>query len=150
MSGASETESTGWTVAVASSDGVTIDSHLGQTNDVWVYALERNGTHRQLERRSGKKGQRIDPHAPASFAALLAGVDIVLAAQVGPGAVKALAEHGLRAFSAPGRIARALEGLARRGWILGTGARPEDFAGADAGAGGGGCGSGAGGCSGCS
>jgi nitrogen fixation protein NifB len=149
MSGANDTEASGWTVAVASSDGVTIDSHLGQTSDVWIFALERDGTHRQVERRASQRGQRIDPHAPASFEALLAGVDIVLAAQVGPGAVKALAERGIRAFSAPGRIGRALEGLARRGWILGTGARPQDFAGgADAGAGGGGCGSG--GCSGCS
>jgi nitrogen fixation protein NifB len=143
MSEAIDTDTSGWTVAVASSDGVTIDSHLGQTNEVWLFALERDGTHRQLERRKIQEGERIDPHAPASFEVLLAGVDIVLAAQVGPGAVKALAEHGIRAFSAPGRIGRALEGLARRGWILGTGARPQDVGG-----GVGGCGSG--GCSGCS
>lgn len=103
-------------VAVASSDGRNIDRHLGQSDEFLIYEVARSGAHRLVERRH--TGGRADPHAPDGLAAVLQGVEIVLARRAGPGAMRALNASGVHVFAVGGDVDNALEAIARRGWLL--------------------------------
>lgn len=105
-------------VAVASSDGQSIDLHLGQSREFLVYELELGGAARLVERRRTEKGCRLDPHSEKSTAALLEGVDVVLASQAGPGAIRDLLARGVQVFAVTGPISRALERFAARGRLV--------------------------------
>ena len=121
-------------VAVATSDGVQIDQHLGHATGFWIYDVEPTGAVEFVERRTSAGLARVDPHDWASVGALLEGVDLVLAAQAGPGASRLLAEHGVLALAITGPVERALVACGRRGWLLERGparqaARPDECCG---------------------
>ncbi|HMA91566.1 MAG TPA: NifB/NifX family molybdenum-iron cluster-binding protein [Polyangiaceae bacterium] len=106
-------------VAVATSDGIVIDQHLGQASSVWVYDVARDGTSQFIENRSISAGDQLDPHRWECASKLFSGVDAVLAAKAGPGATAMLREHGILALAVTGPVERALAAFGRRGWILG-------------------------------
>lgn len=106
-------------VAVATSDGVAIDQHLGQANNVWLFDVARDGTSELIGKRSIPSGEALNPHDWASASQLFEGVDAVLAAKAGPGASALLGEHGVLVLAVTGPVDRALTAFGRRGWILG-------------------------------
>lgn len=105
-----------WLVAVASSDGETINRHFGQASEFLVYRLLANGESQLEDRRLAPEG--LDPHEPESFRDLFHGVDVVLVNRAGPGAIQACDKQGVRCYSVEGPIRRALERFASRGAIL--------------------------------
>jgi nitrogen fixation protein NifB len=109
-------------IAVASSDGVTINEHFGQSGQFWVYEVEDDGTHRQVEiREIARDGGDCSPAALAHDGIIdhLAGIDVVLAAQIGPGAVYSLRIKGIKAFAIKGPIEKALSSYGKRHKLLG-------------------------------
>ena len=106
-------------IAVASSDGRTIDQHLGQATTVWVYDVDRSGHSEFVERRTLKPGTELDAHRWESVERLFGGVEVVLAAQAGPGATDLLRTHEILALAVTGPVDRAVSAFGRRGWMLG-------------------------------
>ena len=106
-----------WTIAVATSDGIHIDSHLGQTKRFAIFAVSEQGGIAQIGDRFPTDGA-FDPHQTESFSSLFFGVDVVLAAQAGAQAIRALASVGIRAFAISGPIERALKRFAQRGKLV--------------------------------
>jgi predicted Fe-Mo cluster-binding NifX family protein len=107
-----------WRVAVASTNGTDIDTHLGRARTVSVYEVHASGVHHLLERRTVPPQERLEFHAPETLSPFFDGLDIVLASHAGPTAVRALAQRGVKLFTIGGPIDRALTALARRGAIL--------------------------------
>ncbi|WP_243375232.1 NifB/NifX family molybdenum-iron cluster-binding protein [Geotalea sp. SG265] len=99
-------------VAVASSDGQTINEHFGQASRFIIYEVEDDGSHRQVETRQVTPG--CSAHAPGGAADQLGDVQAVFAAQVGPGSSAALQEKGIKAFNLNGSIAKALTAYGKR------------------------------------
>lgn len=93
-------------LAFATSNGAEVDEHFGGTRrfevyDAWPGGSARVGA-RSTEAYRGNGGHSLLPAA-------LDDVDAVFVAQVGQGAVRALANEGKRVFVAPGRIDQILE-----------------------------------------
>lgn len=115
------------TVAVASSDGVTINEHFGRSRQFLIYRVADDGTYQQQEKREivpscscGSPGKIHDDadHGHEATVAQLAGVDAVLALQIGPGAVESLQARGIKAFGVKGSIDRALTSYGKRHKLL--------------------------------
>ena len=138
-------------IAVATSDGVTIDVHFSQAKSFHIYDVEDDGSYRLLEQR-----QLADPAPdaplplPAADAIIeqLSDVDVVLSERIGPGPTRTLEGRGIRAFALSGPVEKALTAYGKRYKLFSrripgeTG--PEDFA--IRGCGGGGCGKHGGSC----
>jgi predicted Fe-Mo cluster-binding NifX family protein len=105
-------------VAVATSDGVQIDQHLGQATGFLIYDVEPTGKFDFVERRASSGPVKVDPHVWSSVSAILEDVDLVLAARAGRGASQVLAEHGILAVAVTGPVEQALIACGRRGWLL--------------------------------
>jgi len=106
-------------IAVASSDGITINEHFAQARQFLIFEVDDDGTHRQVEtRKIIDEGEAAFPSREEAIARL-AGVDAVLASQIGPGAVESLQARGIRAFGVKGDIDRALASYGKRHKLLG-------------------------------
>ena len=106
-------------VAVASTDGITINEHFGRSKEFWVYEVNETGAYQFLERR--QTPQIADPshtHAASKAAELLADVEAVLVAQIGPRAEIELLRKGVFALCVTGPIDKALQAYGRRGKLL--------------------------------
>ena len=101
-------------IAVASSDGVTIDEHFGQATGFRIYEVRDDGGYRLLETRADQTHGEGGARTPAAIALLLADVDVVLASQLGPHAVDALKSKGIKGFAVKSNIDRALTSYAKR------------------------------------
>ncbi|KAB0668727.1 dinitrogenase iron-molybdenum cofactor biosynthesis protein [Oryzomonas sagensis] len=100
-------------IAVASSDGTTINEHFGRARAFRIYRLHDEG-HEFLELRKNTPacgGQQHDDDVLDRAAQLIADCRGVVAAQVGPGAIDALIGHRILAFTMGGLIDEALETL---------------------------------------
>lgn len=109
------------TIAVASSDGVTINEHFGQARRFLVYRVEDDGSYCRLDDREilpfvgcGAEAG----HSHDGTVAQLGGVDAVLALQIGPGAVETLQVRGIKGFGVKGSIDRALVSYGKRHKLL--------------------------------
>ena len=107
-------------IAVASSDGVTINEHFGQARKFLVYQVAEDGTYQQQEQREilPYVGCGSSPHSHEATVAQLAGVDVVLALQIGPGAAESLQAKGITAFGVKGVIDRILTSYGKRHKLL--------------------------------
>ncbi len=105
-------------VPVASSDGKTIDQHLGQATTVWVYDVDRAGNSEFIETRTLDHSAKLEAHHWESVERLFGGVDVALAVQAGPGATDLLRTHEILALAVSGPVERAVSAFGRRGWML--------------------------------
>jgi len=108
-------------VAVASSDGITIDVHFGQARHFSLYEVQDDGTFIQVGEReipgasSADTGEHHDTDATARA---LADLDAVLAHRIGQGGVATLKGHGVKGFAIGGPIEKALSAYGKRHKLL--------------------------------
>jgi predicted Fe-Mo cluster-binding NifX family protein len=98
-------------IAVASSDGVTINEHFGRAASFLVYQLHDQGW-KLLESREispACSGGEHSDDALERAARAIADCRGVVAARIGPGAIDALITHRILAFNMEGSIDAALE-----------------------------------------
>jgi predicted Fe-Mo cluster-binding NifX family protein len=107
------------TFAIASTDGERIDAHFARAEQFYIYTVDEDGVITQTERRdTASLGGLAGHDGVDARAELLAGADYVLCAKIGPPAVRALSERGVRAYALPGDINRALQNFVRRRGML--------------------------------
>lgn len=107
-------------VAVATSDGITINEHFGQAREFRLYEVESDGTYRELEVRAINHAAQ-DParaHTADITVEQLADVDVVLVSQIGPSAAASLSARGIKSFTVRGGIDRALTAYGKRHKLL--------------------------------
>jgi nitrogen fixation protein NifX len=104
-------------IAVATSDGVTIDLHFGQANSFQIFNVGEDGSHYLLEQRDVSRspsGAAVGEHPATTTIEQLTDVDVVLVNRIGDGPLRALEERGIRAYSLDGSLERALTAYGRR------------------------------------
>ena len=102
-------------IAVASSDGQTVNEHFGRARSFRIYRLH-DGGHEFLETREIEpvcSGQAHDDDALGKTAETLSDCRGVVAAQIGAGAIDALLMHRIMAFTLPGSITEAIDALVK-------------------------------------
>ncbi|MGB9977861.1 NifB/NifX family molybdenum-iron cluster-binding protein [Methanobacterium sp.] len=106
-------------IAIASSDRKVIDQHFGQAPDFLIYEIKENGNFEFIEIRKNippsDDPNLLENHdnALAKSADLISDCNVVLASQIGPGAVKALLSCKVKPYSIPDfLIEKALKKLA--------------------------------------
>jgi nitrogen fixation protein NifX len=106
-------------VAVATTDGATINEHFGRASEFSVYEVNADGSYTQVEKIAVTKKLREDSHESLETTAkLLEGVETVLALQIGPKAISALQEKGILGFGIGGSIDKALKSYAKRSSLV--------------------------------
>jgi predicted Fe-Mo cluster-binding NifX family protein len=102
-------------IAIASSDGLTVNEHFGRARSFHIYRLHDEG-HEFVELRENIpvcSGQGHDDDALANTAEALSDCRGVVVAQIGSGAIDALLMKRIMAFTLPGTIEEAIESLVR-------------------------------------
>ncbi len=102
-------------VAVASSDGKYVNQHFGVVQQFLIFEIDDEGEYKFLELRKNIPACEVGGHTDEAMARsveLISDCDAVLASQIGPGAVNALAARGIEAYVAPTFIDQALKELA--------------------------------------
>lgn len=100
-------------IAVASSDGKIIDQHFGQANQFYIYEVN-NADYEFAELR---KLENVPQNFNSDYDKFLyiikalSGCRIVVASQIGQGAIKFLGKNGIHAFDVEGPIDYALKKL---------------------------------------
>lgn len=107
-------------VAVASSDGISINEHFGNAKEFWIYEVFDNGEYNFLERREAPQSEaNTAGHGKAMlFAELLQDVEAVLAVQAGKHAEWFLQCKGIKAYALNGKIDAALQSYGKRSKII--------------------------------
>jgi nitrogen fixation protein NifX len=107
-------------VAVATSDGVSINEHFGQAVAFHLFAVEDDGTFQSLEVRAIKNAPRDQARTRSAETTVeqLRDVEVVLANQIGPGAAANLSGRGIKSFAVRGRIDRVLTAFGKRHQLL--------------------------------
>ena len=102
-------------VAVASGDGKYINQHFGMASQFLIFKLNSDGSHKFLELRENKPACSVEGHSDLSMensVKLISDCQVVLASQIGPGAIDILLENGIEPYIAPTFIEDALKELA--------------------------------------
>lgn len=102
-------------IAIASSDGLTVNEHFGRARCFSIYRLHDAG-HEFVEVRESApicSGQMHNFEALAKTVRALSDCRGVVAAQIGSGAIDALLMNRIMAFTIPGSIDEAIEALVR-------------------------------------
>ena len=102
-------------VAVASSDGKYVNQHFGMAQQFLIFEIDDEGNYKFLELRKNTPACDVGGHtdeAMAGSAELISDCEALLASQIGPAAVNALASYGIEAYMAPTFIDTALKELA--------------------------------------
>ncbi|HML33737.1 MULTISPECIES: NifB/NifX family molybdenum-iron cluster-binding protein [Sporomusa] len=103
-------------VAVASTDGVSINEHFGRAKEFWIYEVNEQGTYHLLERREVLPAIQTDHKHTAGYAAeLLDDIEAVLIARIGPQAEVELLAKGVFALEITGPVDKALVSYGKRG-----------------------------------
>ncbi|HBS60015.1 MAG TPA: dinitrogenase iron-molybdenum cofactor biosynthesis protein [Firmicutes bacterium] len=107
-------------VAVASTDGVSINEHFGRAQEFLIYEVGENGTYSLLEHRANNAACVHDAgdQAAGTTTQLLTDVEAVLVSQIGPRAERELKRYGVFAFAVPGPIDKALKAYGKRGKLI--------------------------------
>lgn len=102
-------------IAIASTDGTTINEHFGRSSQFFVYDVNEDGTIKESGIIKKQESKSDDVHDTLyETVKLLTGVDIVLAAQIGPKASGVLEKNGILSFGISGPIDSALKSYAKR------------------------------------
>jgi nitrogen fixation protein NifX len=112
-------------VAVASTDGISINEHFGRSKEFLIYEVDEGGEYTFLERRENIPPDSKDSHSHivSTTAELLADVEVVLVKQIGPGAEQELRNKGVIALSVNSSIEKALHAYGKRGRFIKNGIR---------------------------
>lgn len=103
-------------VAVASTDGITINAHFGKAKEFWLYEVDETGAYTFLERRGiSPASNEVCKHAASRAIALLSDVEAVLAAQIGRQAELELQAKGIISLAIISLIDKALAAYGKRG-----------------------------------
>ncbi|WP_371379647.1 NifB/NifX family molybdenum-iron cluster-binding protein [Sporomusa aerivorans] len=106
-------------VAVASTDGITINEHFGRTKEFWIYEAAESGAYTFLERRETPPAVRtLSVHATGNAVELLYDVEAVLVARIGRQAELELRARGIYALQVTGLIDKALAAYGKRGKLI--------------------------------
>lgn len=103
-------------IAIASTDGVSINEHFGRAKEFWIYESDEKGKYQFVERRTNNLEERSDQHAAA--VQLLADVEVILVNKIGPGAEKELQRGGIIVLSVSETIEKALTAYEKRGKFI--------------------------------
>jgi predicted Fe-Mo cluster-binding NifX family protein len=101
-------------VAVASSDGKVVNQHFGMASQFLIFELEDDGAFKFLELRKNEPACSVEGHSDISMENsidLISDCDVVLASQIGPGAVDILLANNIEPYIAPTFIDEALSEL---------------------------------------
>lgn len=99
-------------VAVASTDGITINEHFGRAERFWIYEVDETGSYVLLESRDA--GSASFHEAETIKLRLLADVETVLAARIGVAAEVELRNYGVFALPVTGPIEQVLQKYGKR------------------------------------
>ena len=104
-------------VAVASTDGISINEHFGRAKEFLIYEVNESGEYTFIERRGNSPHcvPNSNEHTADTAAQLLADVEVVLVAQIGPRAEKELQSQGIFALPVSSTIDKALKAYGKRG-----------------------------------
>lgn len=107
-------------VAVASSDGISINEHFGNATEFWIYEVFDNGDYNYLERREAPQSdENTAGHGKAMlFAEILQDVEAVLSVQAGKHAEWFLQCKGIKAYALSGKIDAALKSYGKKSKII--------------------------------
>jgi hypothetical protein len=107
-------------VAIATSDGKTIDGRLDTPGTFYIYYFDDNRAFTLVEQRSIPQhpGCQHQSRLPQSAALLLADVQLVLVTCVPRQTEIFLLTRGIMAIAVRGPVYDALESYQRRGWLL--------------------------------
>ncbi len=108
-------------VAVASSDGISVNEHFGRADMFYIYEVNDDGSFRLAEERTitpASPGEAGAGHGADATIEQLGDVHAVLVAQIGPGAQSSLNRKGVRSFALGGPIDKALSSYGRRHKLL--------------------------------
>lgn len=106
-------------VAVASTDGVVVNEHFGRAKEFLIYEVNEQGEYAFIEKR--ESAPRCSDSAgghQAGSAELLTDVEVVLVAQIGPGAERQLRGQGVIALAVNSSIDKALQAYGKRGRFI--------------------------------
>ncbi len=104
-------------IAVATSDGITIDVHFGQASSFHIFDVADDGTYQLLEQRdilpySPEESQ--SGHPANATIRQLTDMDVILVNKIGDGPLKSLEGLGIRAYALGGSVDRALTAYGKR------------------------------------
>jgi predicted Fe-Mo cluster-binding NifX family protein len=104
-------------VAVASSDGKYVNQHFGMATQFLIFELEDDGNYKFTELRKNDPACSVEGHSEHSMnnsIDLISDCKIVLASQIGPGAIEILLSHDITPYIAPTFIEDALKQLSAK------------------------------------
>jgi predicted Fe-Mo cluster-binding NifX family protein len=109
-------------IAIATSDGVTIDGRIDSQGVFIIYRFNNQGCWEEVGQRSTPRspGCRHLPMVPQAAALLLADVDVILVTHVSKMTTAFLRNRGILAFAVQGTVEHALASYSRRGNLLDT------------------------------
>lgn len=99
-------------IAVASSDGKTVDEHFGQARSFRIYRLHDEG-YELLEMRDNASGHASHYTALKDAAHCISDCRGVVASEISSGGFDSLFKHQIMALTLPGTIDEALHALIR-------------------------------------
>ena len=103
-------------VAVASTDGITINEHFGRSKEFWLYEVAESGSYTFLERRQIPEDiYASHKHAANRAIEILSDVEVVLAAQIGRQAELELQAQGILSLAVNSPVDKALAAYGKRG-----------------------------------
>jgi predicted Fe-Mo cluster-binding NifX family protein len=113
-------------IAVATSTGSAVDLHFGQCSAFYIYDLVGEGAAAEqpftfIETRAVGKACTGGTHSHEKFAGIastLSDCSVVLCAQIGMGALRAMEAAGMVVFEVEGNVEAALEALSKRLYLL--------------------------------
>lgn len=101
-------------VAIASSDGKYINQHFGMASQFLIFELNEDGTYKFLELRENKPACSVEGHSQLSMeesVELISDCQVLIASQIGPGAIDILLKSNIDPYIAPTFIEDALKQL---------------------------------------
>ena len=103
-------------VAIASTEGITINEHFGRSKEFWIYEIDENGSYTFLQKREVPRDITAAAQHPAITAIeLLSDVEAVLATQIGRQAELELRARGILSLTVNSQVDKALAAYAKRG-----------------------------------
>jgi len=106
---------TEYKIAVASSDGIVVNSHFGRAKRFWIFAF-KNGKLEHLEAREVVPVCEMGTHDEAVLkenVERLSDCTHILAARVGNGARAIIESYGINVYELPGLIEESVDKMVR-------------------------------------
>lgn len=109
-------------VAIGSKDGISITEHFGQAEQFLIYELDDDGAAYHLVETRKNDFSNAGNHQSKTMviAELLSDVQVVFVSRIGPEAIQALQQKGIKAVELSIPVDKALKAYAKRGKLLDT------------------------------